>query len=354
MINSHRLRLLESILSHYQLDSLLIYSTNEKYKYSNWLFRVRPLLYNYIFINKNGSYGFLEISYLVANLARVVGDVEIIEINETNPTPGIQKAIGQAKIVGLIGDVPYHHIRSLINDDYKFVDLNDSVAGLLWQKTDEEIFTLREGAQILSSIISQVNTYIQKDTTEEEIERELKINIFSKAEGLAFPVSITTDDDLLNSTVKFPTTKVIKKGSSICIDMGLIYKGLYTDITRMFFTTENNIKNEYDLLKQVHYEIISTLRPGVKLENIKEMYIEKLNALGLNGDSLEFQDLGHSIGFDVHEAPFLVTEKYKDFELQENMVFTLEPEILTKSQHRIRIEDMIVCKKDSCEVLTVV
>jgi Xaa-Pro aminopeptidase len=354
MINSHRLRLLESILSHYQLDSLLIYSTNEKYKYSNWLFRVRPLLYNYIFINKNGSYGFLEISYLVANLARVVGDVEIIEINETNPAPGIKKSIGQARIVGLIGDVPYHHIRSLINDDYKFVDLNDSVAGLLWQKTAEEIVTLREGAKILSSIISQVSTYIQNDTTEEEIERQLKISIFSTAEGLAFPVSITTDDDLLNSTVKFPTNKMIKKGSSVCIDMGLIYKGLYTDITRMFFTTESSIKDEYDILKQVHYDIISSLKPGIKLENIKQMYIEKLNALGLNGDSLEFQDLGHSIGFDVHEAPFLVTEKYKDFELQENMVFTLEPEILTKSQHRIRIEDMIVCRKDSCEVLTVV
>ena len=59
--------------------------------------------------------------------------------------------------------------------------------------------------------------------------------------------------------------------------------------------------------------------------------------------------LGHSLGLEVHEEPrFSITDNHV---MQENMVMTVEPGLYMPG-YGVRIEDVIVVKKDGCINLT--
>ena len=60
--------------------------------------------------------------------------------------------------------------------------------------------------------------------------------------------------------------------------------------------------------------------------------------------------LGHGVGLEIHEAPRL-SAKFKS-QLQVGNVITIEPGIYIPGWGGVRLEDIVVVKKDSCEIIT--
>jgi len=60
--------------------------------------------------------------------------------------------------------------------------------------------------------------------------------------------------------------------------------------------------------------------------------------------------LGHGIGLDVHEPPFLTAGD--DTPLREGMLFTIEPSITRFDTFSARVEDVVVVRRDGGEPLT--
>ncbi|HQP00483.1 MAG TPA: M24 family metallopeptidase, partial [Caldisericia bacterium] len=60
--------------------------------------------------------------------------------------------------------------------------------------------------------------------------------------------------------------------------------------------------------------------------------------------------LGHGVGLEIHERPTLSPRGAED--LKENMVVTIEPGIYIPNKLGIRIEDLVVVKKNGCLNLT--
>jgi len=59
--------------------------------------------------------------------------------------------------------------------------------------------------------------------------------------------------------------------------------------------------------------------------------------------------MGHGIGMDVHERPFISTED--DTLLAAGMTFTDEPSIIIPGRYSLRIEDIVVCEEGGGRIL---
>jgi Xaa-Pro aminopeptidase len=137
----------------------------------------------------------------------------------------------------------------------------------------------------------------------------------------------------------------------LLLDLGCKYMYYCSDITRSIFLGSNKEKDKfrriYDIVLQAQIKAIDHCKDGAATDEIDRVAREHIAARGY-GDNFG-HGLGHGVGLEVHEAPIVyVTEKKV---LKENMVITVEPGIYLEGLGGIRIEDMVIIKKNRCENL---
>ena len=142
---------------------------------------------------------------------------------------------------------------------------------------------------------------------------------------------------------------MLKPGDSIVIDMGGIYKGYCSDMTRTVFYKEvsEQQREVYELVKKANETAEAMIKPGVKLCDIDKAARDVIEAAGY-GEYFNHR-LGHFIGRDVHEYGD-VSASF-DMEVEEGMIFSIEPGIYIQGQFGVRIEDLVLVTKEGCEVL---
>ena len=86
-------------------------------------------------------------------------------------------------------------------------------------------------------------------------------------------------------------------------------------------------------------------RPAAEVDQLARKYLAKHRLEKFFGHSL-----GHGVGLDIHESPRL--SQSSPAVLKEGMVVTVEPAAYIPNKFGIRIEDMVLVKKDNCEVLS--
>ena len=165
--------------------------------------------------------------------------------------------------------------------------------------------------------------------------------------GLAFDTVVASGP---NSSMPHavPTERRIESGDVITIDMGCKYNGYCSDMTRTIFV--DNIDDEkrkiYDLVLKNQKQILDEIKEGVTPKTLTKM-VEgdfKIN------DQMLIHALGHGVGLEVQELPFLSIRNEKP--LKENMVITDEPGIYIPGQFGVRIEDTVLVTKAGCIPLT--
>ena len=135
------------------------------------------------------------------------------------------------------------------------------------------------------------------------------------------------------------------------MDFGCIYNHYCSDITRTVFIgnfkNSNKIRQIYDIVLQAQSKAVQSCKAGastIEIDGIARKYIDSKGY----GDNFG-HGLGHGVGLEIHESPRV---SYIDETiLQENMVITIEPGIYIENFGGVRIEDMIVIKKNGCQNL---
>ena len=125
-----------------------------------------------------------------------------------------------------------------------------------------------------------------------------------------------------------PTNKYLQDGDIINIDVTAIVNGWHGDTSRMFFVGNVSVKSKN--LVSVTYDsmmkAISIIKSGIHLGDIGEA-IQTLAEK--NGFSVVRDFSGHGIGRIFHESPNILHygKKGEGIQLQEGMIFTVEPMI---------------------------
>jgi Xaa-Pro aminopeptidase len=136
----------------------------------------------------------------------------------------------------------------------------------------------------------------------------------------------------------------LQYGDCITLDFGTKYKGYCSDITRSFcFGTpkDPDYVKCYNAVLETNKLGIDLVEVGKPCKDVDQATRDNLKKYDL--DKYFTHSLGHGVGIDIHEYPYLSAKSNDVF--KENQVYTIEPGIYINGKFGIRIEDML-CVKD--------
>ncbi|HEY1316519.1 MAG TPA: Xaa-Pro peptidase family protein [Gaiella sp.] len=149
---------------------------------------------------------------------------------------------------------------------------------------------------------------------------------------------ITADD--LDSGMDSAWTP-IPEGTSIMFDFGGVVDGYCSDFGRTIFCGEpsGEYRGAYDAMLAAYEAGRAAAVPGALARDVNAACRKPLEDAGFGEDFRH--RMGHGIGMNVHERPFLSEED--ETPLEAGMTFTDEPSIMAPGGINLRIEDVIVC-----------
>lgn len=217
-------------------------------------------------------------------------------------------------------------------------------------KSEEEIINMTMAQRITENALAAVLPKLRGGVTELDIAAEINKEIVKLGgEGTAFDTIVAFGENAAECH-HVPTSRELEKGDIVLIDMGAVKNGYCSDMTRTFYFGHPpaELVKIFDLVLTAQRLVLKNLKAGMTGREADAIAREYLRS---NGYDKEFcHTLGHGVGKEIHENPRLAT--YSDTVLEENMVVTVEPGVYIEGWGGVRIEDMVVIKKDSIINLT--
>lgn len=199
-------------------------------------------------------------------------------------------------------------------------------------KTKEQIEGIRESSVINIAVLDAVGRMIGPGVSTQEVD-DLVHNMTVEMGGIpaplgyeGFPKSVCTS---INEVVchGIPSKDILlKEGDIVNVDVSTLYKGYYSDSSRMYCIGE--VSEEKKKLVEVTRECmekgIAMVRPWSFLGDMAQAVNDHAKA---NGYSIVVEIGGHGIGLEFHEEPFVsyVTSAGTEMLMVPGMVFTIEP-----------------------------
>ena len=150
------------------------------------------------------------------------------------------------------------------------------------------------------------------------------------------------------ATILPPTDLPIRRGEIVTVDVCSMYKNYVGDMTRVyaFGEQDSDVLEVHAALDEVNSLLVEAVRPGVKAS---DLYLLGKSEMDKRGLEMALDFVGHSLGIDVHEIPYLIPTDHTV--LEPNMVVVLEVSMTRADLGRICAEITCVVTKDGCEVL---
>lgn len=216
-------------------------------------------------------------------------------------------------------------------------------------KSAEELALLRRSAELAVIGMRRVTELIQPGRTELEIAAESEYAMRrAGSEGTSFQIIVASGSNswLPHSTV---TSKRLKRGELIVVDLGATFEGYASDMTRTFGLSPT--PRQSGILKVVRsaYKVaLRRVRDGVAA---KVVDAAARNFIAGAGYAKFFNHgTGHGVGLEIHESPSLAPSS-NDI-LRRGMVITVEPGIYVPGVGGARWEDTFLVKAKGCQRLT--
>jgi len=216
-------------------------------------------------------------------------------------------------------------------------------------KSKEEVTLLRRAAKLAMNGMRCAAESVAVGRTELEVaaeaEREMRI---SGSEGTPFPTIAASGR---NSWLPHAsaTSKKLKRGELLVVDLGATCEGYVSDMTRTFALSPTRKQLKLvEIVKRAQTSGIARVCDGTEVRKVDRAARSVISRSGY----AKFcpHGMGHGVGTEIHEPPGLAPDS-KDI-LREGMVITVEPGIYVPRLGGARWEDTLLVKKDGHKLLT--
>jgi Xaa-Pro dipeptidase len=149
------------------------------------------------------------------------------------------------------------------------------------------------------------------------------------------------------------TPQVIKENDIVLIDDGCAVEGYQSDISRTFCYGKptDRMLRVFDVVHQAQAAALAAARPGAEAQQVDAAARKVITDAGFGPDYRTFTHrVGHGIGMDGHEWPYLV--RGNTLKLRPGMTFSDEPGIYLTGEFGVRLEDDMVITENGAELFT--
>jgi Xaa-Pro aminopeptidase len=135
----------------------------------------------------------------------------------------------------------------------------------------------------------------------------------------------------------------VAEGTSVMFDFGGVVDGYCSDFGRTIYCGEpsDDYREAYEIMLAAQEAGLAATAVGTPASEVNAACRRPIEEAGL-GEYFRHR-MGHGIGMDVHERPFISAEDTTP--LQAGMTFTDEPSIIIPGRFSVRIEDILVCEE---------
>jgi Xaa-Pro aminopeptidase len=219
-------------------------------------------------------------------------------------------------------------------------------------KEPEEVELIAQAVNITDDAFNYIEETIDNGISEIELAWEIEKYLRDQgSQRLPFEIIVASGPNAAMPHAR-PTTRAIKPGDTIVIDMGATVNGYTSDLTRTTICpgkrSNKAFKKIYDIVLNAQLTALNEIKAGMTGAEADSLARNIITEAGY-GDNFG-HGLGHGIGLVTHEQPRLgpnSTEK-----LDNGMVFTVEPGIYLNGWGGVRIEDTVVMEYGKIRVLS--
>lgn len=270
-------------------------------------------------------------------------------------TPAVELLSVLAPDVRIVG-IERRHVTLALFDELsrvagarELVGTDGLVETLRMSKDEAELSALREACEITDAAFTDVLGALRPGTTEREVSWRLTETMRR----------LGADDAAFDSIVAFgadsaiphhqPTDRPLDVGDLVKLDFGARVRGYHADMTRTVVCGPSQRWQEqlHRQVSEVQAQCRNAAVAGavpVELDRLARRLVEATGHEFIHG-------LGHGVGLEIHERPFLVPNGEVS-PLQWGMGITIEPGIYVPGQGGVRIEDTVVVGPNGTEPLT--
>jgi Xaa-Pro dipeptidase len=232
----------------------------------------------------------------------------------------------------------------------KVVSATPVTAGCRMQKSAHELQLMRLANQATWQVYRAVYHALQPGMTQHDCE----VLIAAAYQRVGFrggaSVQVGQYTALPHGSV---TPQVIKEGAPVMIDDGCTVEGYQSDITRTFVLgkASDEMKKVFDIVHAAQKAALDAARPGLPAEQVDAAARKVISDAGFGPGFKYFSHrLGHGIGMDGHEWPYLVPGN--KMPLGKGMTFSDEPGVYQPGKFGIRLEDDWYVTENGGEMFT--
>jgi Xaa-Pro aminopeptidase len=210
-------------------------------------------------------------------------------------------------------------------------------------KSHEELETMTQACRVVEDTMAAVTPKVVPGVTMlellEEVEHQMRVH-GSRTPSFATHIFTGLGTEELDSGTATARNPMLE-GTSVMFDFGAVVDGYCSDFGRTIYCGDpgDDYREVYEIMLAAQEAGRAAARPGTAAAEVNAACRAPIEAAGL-GEHFRHR-MGHGIGMDVHEKPFISAED--ETPLEPGMTFTDEPSIIIPGRFSVRIEDIVVC-----------